>query len=65
MAVSTNINATEQFGISTKNVFPMWNWVGGRFSLWSAVGLSISLSLGFNNFKSILNGAQKMDLHFK
>ena len=43
----------------------MWNWVGGRFSLWSAVGLSISLSIGFENYKSLLDGAEKMDLHFK
>ena len=43
----------------------MWNWVGGRFSLWSAVGLSISLSVGFNNFKELLAGANKMDTHFK
>lgn len=65
VAVSSNINAVLNFGIDKKNVFPMWNWVGGRFSLWSAVGLSISLSVGFDNFKRLLNGAEKMDIHFR
>ncbi len=65
VAVSTNIKATEDFGIDPNNVFPMWNWVGGRFSLWSAVGLSISLSVGFENFRKLLEGAEKMDLHFR
>ncbi len=65
VAVSSNLEAIDAFGIDPKNVFPMWNWVGGRFSLWSAVGLSISLSVGFDNYKSLLNGAEKMDLHFK
>ena len=65
VAVSTNLEAIDAFGIDPKNVFPMWNWVGGRFSLWSAVGLSISLSVGFDNFKSLLDGAEKMDIHFK
>ncbi len=65
VAVSTNLDAIDAFGIDPKNVFPMWNWVGGRFSLWSAVGLSISLSVGFDHFKSLLNGAEKMDLHFQ
>jgi glucose-6-phosphate isomerase len=65
VAVSTNLNAIAKFGIDAQNVFPMWNWVGGRFSLWSAVGLSISLSVGFTNFKSLLNGASEMDAHFK
>jgi len=65
VAVSTNLNAIAEFGIDAQNVFPMWNWVGGRFSLWSAVGLSISLSVGFTNFKSLLNGASEMDAHFK
>lgn len=65
VAVSTNLDAIDAFGIDPKNVFPMWNWVGGRFSLWSAVGLSISLSVGFDNFRSLLNGAEKMDLHFR
>ncbi len=65
VAVSTNLKAIETFGIDSNNVFPMWNWVGGRFSLWSAVGLSISLSVGYDHFKSLLDGAEKMDIHFK
>ncbi|MBL4605198.1 MAG: glucose-6-phosphate isomerase, partial [Flavobacteriaceae bacterium] len=65
VAVSTNLEAIEAFGIDQKNVFPMWNWVGGRFSLWSSVGLSISLSVGFDNYKLLLDGAEQMDLHFR
>lgn len=65
VAVSTNIELVKQFGIDEDNIFPMWNWVGGRFSLWSAVGLSISLSVGYNNYEALLNGAYKMDCHFK
>ena len=65
VAVSTNLEKVIDFGISEKNIFTMWNWVGGRYSLWSAVGLSISLSIGFENFNSFLNGAFKMDEHFK
>lgn len=65
VAVSTNIKKVEAFGIDPKNIFPMWDWVGGRFSLWSAVGLSISLAIGYDNFASLLDGAQKMDEHFK
>ena len=65
VAVSTNINAIKDFGIDTNNVFPMWNWVGGRFSLWSAVGLSISLSIGYDKFNELLQGASEMDQHFK
>ena len=65
VAVSTNIEAVKDFGIDENNIFPMWNWVGGRFSLWSAVGLSISLSVGFDNFNALLEGAHKMDNHFK
>ena len=65
VAVSTNLEKVIDFGISEKNIFTMWNWVGGRYSLWSAVGLSISLSIGFENFKAFLNGAFKMDEHFK
>ena len=64
-AVSTNENAIKKFGINSKNVFPMNDWVGGRFSLWSAVGLSISLSVGYDNFNNLLSGANKMDDHFK
>lgn len=65
VAVSTNIEKVTNFGINPENVFPMWDWVGGRFSLWSAVGLSISLSIGFDHFDSLLKGANKMDVHFK
>ncbi|MGJ8743350.1 glucose-6-phosphate isomerase [Polaribacter sp.] len=65
VAVSTNLEAVDNFGIDKTNVFPMWNWVGGRFSIWSAVGLSISLSVGYDNYKALLNGAEEMDLHFK
>ena len=64
-AVSTNENAIKEFGINSENVFPMNDWVGGRFSLWSAVGLSISLSVGYDNFNNLLLGANKMDDHFK
>ncbi len=64
-AVSSNIKNVEEFGIAIENVFPMWDWVGGRFSLWSAVGLSVSLAVGYNNFEALLNGAHKMDQHFK
>ncbi|WP_406685516.1 glucose-6-phosphate isomerase [Seonamhaeicola sp. MEBiC1930] len=65
VAVSTNIEAVEGFGIDPNNIFPMWDWVGGRFSLWSAVGLSISLAVGYENYASLLEGAHKMDEHFK
>ena len=65
VAVSTNTEKVKTFGIDEDNIFPMWDWVGGRFSLWSAVGLSISLSIGYNNFESMLDGAYKMDVHFK
>lgn len=65
VAVSTNIESVKDFGINENNIFPMWDWVGGRFSLWSAVGLSISLAVGYDNFNSLLKGANKMDTHFK
>ena len=65
VAVSTNIQRVTEFGINPANVFPMWDWVGGRFSLWSAVGLSISLAVGFDNFNKLLKGANEMDEHFK
>ncbi len=65
VAVSTNIKNVTDFGINPANIFPMWDWVGGRFSLWSAVGLSISLSVGFDNFNKLLKGANEMDEHFK
>jgi glucose-6-phosphate isomerase len=65
VAVSTNIEKVKAFGIDPQNIFPMWDWVGGRFSLWSAVGLSISLAVGFEHFDALLKGAYKMDIHFK
>ena len=65
VAVSTNLEAVSNFGIDANNIFPMWDWVGGRFSLWSAVGLSISLAVGYNNYESLLEGAHLMDVHFK
>jgi len=65
VAVSTNLEKVKDFGIAENNIFTMWNWVGGRYSLWSAVGLSISLAIGFENFDAFLNGAFKMDEHFK
>lgn len=64
-AVSTNLEKIGEFGIADENVFPMWDWVGGRFSLWSAVGLSIALSVGHENFEELLEGAHEMDLHFR
>ena len=65
VAVSTNIEKVKDFGMDPNNIFPMWDWVGGRFSLWSAVGLSISLATGYENFESLLNGAHKTDEHFR
>lgn len=64
-AVSTNTAKIQEFGILDENVFPMWDWVGGRFSLWSAVGLSIALAVGYENFDALLMGANEMDEHFK
>ena len=65
VAVSTNMQKVTAFGIDPDNVFPMWDWVGGRFSLWSAVGLTVSLAIGYDNFEELLAGANEMDLHFK
>jgi glucose-6-phosphate isomerase len=64
-ALSTNSEGVEKFGIDTKNMFEFWDWVGGRYSLWSAIGLSIALSIGFENFTELLAGAHAMDEHFK
>ncbi|WP_374542149.1 glucose-6-phosphate isomerase [Flavobacterium sp.] len=64
-AVSSNISKVTEFGIAEENIFPMWDWVGGRFSLWSAVGLSIALGVGYDNFEQLLHGANEMDKHFK
>lgn len=65
VALSTNANGVADFGIDTANMFQFWDWVGGRYSLWSAIGLSISLAVGFDNFEELLEGAHEMDLHFK
>ena len=63
-ALSTNAKAVGEFGIDTANMFEFWDWVGGRYSLWSAIGLSIFLSIGFDNFVELLSGAHAMDKHF-
>src|SRR5690554_5779885 len=65
VAVSTNLEKIDEFGIAPENVFPMEDWVGGRFSLWSAVGLSIALAVGYDNFEKLLDGAHAMDTHFR
>ncbi|MDG6896915.1 glucose-6-phosphate isomerase [Actinobacillus delphinicola] len=65
VALSTNAKAVAEFGIDTNNMFEFWDWVGGRYSLWSAIGLSIALSIGFDNFEQLLSGAHKMDKHFR
>jgi len=65
VAVSTNAEAVAAFGIDTANMFRFWNWVGGRYSLWSAIGLSIVLGIGFDNYIELLEGAHAMDNHFK
>ena len=65
VAVSTNLEKVLGFGIAEDNIFTMWDWVGGRYSLWSAVGLSISLALGYKNFDQLLTGAYEIDTHFK
>jgi len=65
VAVSTNLEKVSDFGIAKENIFTMWDWVGGRYSLWSAVGLSISIAIGYDNFEQFLLGAYEMDVHFK
>lgn len=65
VAVSTNLQKVQEFGIAPDNIFPMWDWVGGRFSLWSAVGLSIALVIGYEQFEQLLDGAADMDTHFQ
>lgn len=65
VAVSTNLEKVQDFGIAPENIFPMWDWVGGRFSLWSAVGLSVSLAIGYENYAALLEGGRKMDEHFR
>ena len=65
VAISTNRAAVEKFGIAPENMFVFWDWVGGRYSLWSAIGLSIACSLGFENFAELLEGGHAMDRHFR
>lgn len=65
VAISTNEDAVTAFGISKENMFEFWDWVGGRYSLWSSIGLSIALTIGYRNFELLLQGAHEMDLHFK
>ncbi len=65
VALSTNTEAVKKFGIDTDNMFVFWNWVGGRYSLWSAIGLSIALGVGFKNFEELLKGANAADVHFQ
>ncbi|MEI7471133.1 MAG: glucose-6-phosphate isomerase [Chitinophagaceae bacterium] len=65
VALSTNAKDVEKFGINISNMFPFWDWVGGRYSLWSAIGLSIALTVGYDNFEMLLKGAQHADLHFR
>jgi glucose-6-phosphate isomerase len=65
VALSTNSKAVADFGIDTKNMFEFWDWVGGRYSLWSAIGLSIALTIGFEDFENLLEGAFDMDEHFR
>lgn len=64
VAVTSNVNKAQVFGIHPENIFPMWDWVGGRYSLWSAVGLPLALAIGMDNFDKLLDGAYAMDQHF-
>ncbi|MEO7800632.1 MAG: glucose-6-phosphate isomerase [Ginsengibacter sp.] len=65
VALSTNTTEVKKFGIDEKNMFVFWDWVGGRYSLWSAIGLSIALTIGYDNFESLLKGAHETDNHFR
>jgi glucose-6-phosphate isomerase len=65
VALSTNAKEVSKFGIATDNMFVFWDWVGGRYSLWSSIGLSIALGIGFDNFRALLQGAHEMDEHFR
>ncbi len=65
IAVTTNAEAATEFGIASNNLYPMWDWVGGRYSLWSAIGLPIALAIGMENFRQLLAGAHSMDRHFQ
>ena len=64
IALSTNINGVRDFGINPENMFPFWDWVGGRYSVWSSIGMPIALTYGFDVFQEFLNGARDMDIHF-
>ncbi|RIJ41899.1 glucose-6-phosphate isomerase [Pontibacter oryzae] len=65
VALSTNIDAVTKFGIAQENAFRFWDWVGGRFSMWSAIGLSVACALGYDKFEEVLRGAESMDKHFR
>lgn len=65
VALSTNAPAVTAFGIAPENMFPFWDWVGGRYSIWSAIGLSLMIKIGFENFRAFLDGAHAMDQHFQ
>ena len=65
VAISTNVAAVKEFGIDPENMFEFWDWVGGRYSLWSAIGLSIAVTIGFERFEELLSGAHAMDEHFR
>lgn len=65
IAITANAALAQEFGIAADNIFPMWDWIGGRFSLWSAIGLPIALAIGYDNFQQILTGAAVMDEHFR
>lgn len=65
VAISTNAAAVRKFGIPEDNMFPFWDWVGGRYSVWSAIGLPLVLAIGYNHFTEFLAGAYAMDVHFK
>ena len=64
VAVSSNVASALAFGIAEENIYPMWDWVGGRYSLWSAIGLPIALAIGMDKFRLLLAGAHSMDQHF-
>ncbi len=65
VAVSKNVELAQKFGIKLENIFPIWDWVGGRFSMWSSVGLALCIALGYERFTAMLDGAKAMDQHFK
>ena len=64
LAVTSNLDAATEFGLAVENCLPMWDWVGGRYSVWSAVGLSCAIAVGWDHFEQFLAGAERMDLHF-